>query len=207
MSDRGAGGTPSDNPFGDQPPDNPFGRPLPENPFGSPPPSDPFGRGAGREDPFAAAPAGDPVAPPPANEAWRQPSTAPRDPWAPSPQATGSRNAEGAIAALVLGIVGLFFCPLCSPFAWHYGRRAERLVDASGGVLSGRGEATAGKILGIVACGLWALGVIAIIALIAVGSTWDISTSSSDGSSSDGGSSEFHATPPPLIRPRPATPH
>ena len=50
----------------------------------------------------------------------------------------------------MLGIIGVVVCQLCAPFAWAMGRKAERLVDASGGTLGGRGEATAGKILGII---------------------------------------------------------
>jgi hypothetical protein len=92
-----------------------------------------------------------------------------------------AKNAEGAIAALVLGIVGVIFCPLCAPFAWFYGRRAEQLVDASGGVLAGRGEATAGKILGMVACGLMILGVILLIVLFGLG----MESSTSTGSGTD----------------------
>ena len=159
MSDRDDPPGPDDNPFGSQPPNNPFGAPPPDNPFGAPPSSDPFGRGARADDPFAPAPAGEPAAPPPPNEAWRQPTHDPFAAPAPPPTA-GRKNAEGAIAALVLGIVGVIFCPLCAPFAWFYGRRAEQLVDASGGILDGRGEATAGKILGIVMCALMVLGIL-----------------------------------------------
>ena len=60
-------------------------------------------------------------------------------------------NANGAVASLVLGVLSLVVCPLCGPIAWSLGHNAEREVDASGGTLSGRGIATAGKILGIVA--------------------------------------------------------
>ena len=50
----------------------------------------------------------------------------------------------------MLGILGLIACPICGPIAWSLGHRAEQEVDASGGTLSGRGIATAGKVLGIV---------------------------------------------------------
>ena len=167
-----------DNPFGPPPPDDPFGPPPTDDPFGAPPAKDPFGRprqpdpyGAPPQgDPYGAPPQGDPHGPPPSgepippspeHEAWRRPSTVPHDPF--DAPATSRPNADGAVPALVLGIVGIVFCPLCAPFAWYYGRRAEQLVDASGGVLGGRGEATAGKILGIVSCALMVIGVLLLI--------------------------------------------
>ena len=68
----------------------------------------------------------------------------------------------------MLGIVGLVVCPLCAPFAWVMGSKAEKAVDASGGHLSGRGEATAGKILGIVTCALYAIGIV-LLMLLSIG--------------------------------------
>ena len=162
--------------------DNPFGSEPPKDPFGSGAPTDPFGRGPAPDEPFANAPPY--VDPSPTSHAWQE-SAAPHDPFAPPPPPNqpNRANAEGAIPALILGIIGLVFCPLVAPFAWFLGRKAERLVDASNGTLTGRGEATAGKILGIVACVLMILGIILLIVLIAVGS-------SIDSSGSDGGSFE-----------------
>lgn len=79
------------------------------------------------------------------------------------------QNAPGAVAALVLGILGIVLCPLLGPFAWVYGRKGEQAVDASGGVLSGRGLATAGKILGIIGTLLIVLVLVALLALMAGG--------------------------------------
>lgn len=166
--------------------DNPFGSEPPKDPFGAGEPTDPFGREPARDDPFAGAPPYiDPSRTPPPAQSWPQ-AAATDDPFAAPPPANepGRRNAEGAIPALILGIVGLVFCPLVAPFAWFLGRKAERLVDASNGTLSGRGEATAGKILGIVACVLMIVGIVLLIVLIAVGS-------SIEGSGSDGGSFEI----------------
>jgi hypothetical protein len=159
---------PPDDPFGAPPPSDPSGAApsggpssiSPSDPFASPPPGGPSSDPS--RDPFGAPPSGPPAAPAP----WRGPAP-PADLSAPPAGA----NAEGAIPALVLGILGLVFCPLCAPFAWYVGRRAERLVDASGGVLSGRGEATAGKILGIVMTILLILGILLLIVLIVIGST------------------------------------
>jgi hypothetical protein len=149
-----------DNPFGPPPPDDPFGPPPATDPFGRPTRGDQYGA-APTGDPYGAPPTGDPIPAPPENEAWRAPSTVPHDPFAAP--ATSRANAQGAVPALVLGIVSVVFCPLCAPFAWYYGQRAEQLVDASGGVLGGRGEATAGKILGIVMSVLMLLGVALLI--------------------------------------------
>jgi ABC-type Fe3+ transport system permease subunit len=60
------------------------------------------------------------------------------------------QQASSAVAALVLGILGVVLCPLCGPVAWVLGRKAEQEVDASGGRIGGRGLGTAGKILGII---------------------------------------------------------
>ncbi|MDX6677631.1 MAG: hypothetical protein QOE31_1683 [Solirubrobacteraceae bacterium] len=151
-----------DNPFGSTPPDNPFGSTPSDNPFGSPPPSDPFGGSA--PPPSAPPPPADP-----GQDAWRA-APAPGDPFAAPPDAARPR-ADGAIPALILGIIGIAFCPLCAPFAWVLGRQAEQKVDASGGMLSGRGEATAGKVLGIVSCALSVLAILLFIALVVVGSS------------------------------------
>jgi len=79
------------------------------------------------------------------------------------------RNADGAVAALVLGILGIVACPLCAPFAWSMGAKAERAVDSSGGTFDGRGMATAGKILGIVGTVLLGLAVLFLLALLVLG--------------------------------------
>jgi hypothetical protein len=78
-----------------------------------------------------------------------------------------------ATTSMVLGIVavaGMFVCGipvLMAPFAWYLGAKAEREIDASAGTLSGRSEATAGKVLGIVGTVLLIL-VIALIVLLVV---------------------------------------
>jgi hypothetical protein len=79
-----------------------------------------------------------------------------------------------ASTAMVLGIVGLvggFLCwlpLLMSPFAWVAGSRALRDIEASQGRQSGQGEALAGKVLGIIGTVLLALGVAALLLLIAL---------------------------------------
>lgn len=73
------------------------------------------------------------------------------------------QTASGAVASLVLGVLGIVLCPLCAPIAWSLGRTAEREVDASGGSLDGRGLATAGKITGIIGTVLLVLYVLAFV--------------------------------------------
>lgn len=62
----------------------------------------------------------------------------------------GPPNASTAVAALVLGILGIILCPLLGPVAWVLGRKGEREVDSSGGAVGGRSLATAGKVLGMI---------------------------------------------------------
>lgn len=74
-------------------------------------------------------------------------------------------NAEGAVASLVLGIVGLVFCGFFTGIpAMVIGRRVMRDVDRSGGTLGGRGLGQAGFWTGLVATAYTA-----VIALIVIG--------------------------------------
>src|SRR4051812_45761099 len=79
--------------------------------------------------------------------------------WAQTPDGrwvqTGPTSSGKATAALVLGILGLVFCPLiCSVLALVYGYQGRREIDASGGRLGRRGNATAGLVVGWVRVGL-----------------------------------------------------
>jgi hypothetical protein len=74
-----------------------------------------------------------------------------------------------ATTAMILGIVSLVCCQLTGPFAWVIGGRAVREIDASGGRLGGRGQAMAGKVLGIIGTVLLVLAVLCIVVLVAVG--------------------------------------
>ncbi len=61
-------------------------------------------------------------------------------------------NSKKAIWSLVLGIAGLVCCSFFTAIpAIFLGRSAIKEIDASGGRLSGRGMATAGFVLGIIA--------------------------------------------------------
>lgn len=72
-------------------------------------------------------------------------------------------TAPRATASLVLGIVGIVLCPICAPIAWAIGHSAEGEIDASRGMLGGRGLATAGKITGIIGTVLLILYVVAFV--------------------------------------------
>ena len=103
-----------------------------------------------------AAPAG--AGPSPA-----APGPAPAGPWAQPPQPSNGK----ATASLVLGVLGLLFCPLiCSVAAHVLGYNARREIDASNGTQGGRGLATAGIVTGWV--GL-VFGILIVVALIGLG--------------------------------------
>ena len=61
---------------------------------------------------------------------------------------------------LVLGILGIVVCQVVGPFAWTMGNRVMAEIDAAGGRLGGRTEATVGRVLGIVATALLGLAVV-----------------------------------------------
>jgi hypothetical protein len=120
---------------------------------------------------------------------WQQPGGWQQEPQQQPPQATApggwTQTADGrwvqtgptssgkATAALVLGIIGLVFCPLiCSVLALVFGYQARNEIDGSGGRISGRGSATAGIVLGwvgVVICALFLI--LVVIGLLAGDST------------------------------------
>lgn len=70
---------------------------------------------------------------------------------------------------LVLGILSLAVCSILGPFAWSMGNKAIREIDAdSTTTYSNRGQIVAGRICGMIATIMLAIGVvIAVIAIIA----------------------------------------
>ncbi len=117
-------------------------------------------------------------------QAWQAQAPVKHGGWQQAPdgswvQVAGSRSSGKSTAALVMGILGLVFCPLiCSVLALVFGYQARREIDASGGRMGGRGNATAGIVLG------W-IGIAIMIALVvllgigfAVGGEAEISTPS-----------------------------
>ncbi len=78
-----------------------------------------------------------------------------------------------ATLAMVLGIVGLtsvmcYITAVVAPFAWWVGAKAVREIDAEPTRYSGRGEAMAGKIMGIIGTVLLVLGLLLIAGFVAL---------------------------------------
>ena len=123
-------------------------------------------------------------------QGWRpeeQPQQQPTGPggWHQTPDGqwvqAGPGSSGKATAALVLGILGLVFCPLiCSVLALVFGYQGRREIDASGGQMSGRGSATAGIVLGWIGVVICALFLILIVIGLLAGD-------SSSGGGSPGG--------------------
>lgn len=87
---------------------------------------------------------------------------------------------------MILGIVGLagilVACGVTlpvAPFAWYFGAKAVKEIDAEPGRYSGRSEANAGKITGIIGTVLLILGVLFFVGIIALGLLGAASTTTS----------------------------
>jgi hypothetical protein len=84
---------------------------------------------------------------------WQAPPGSRYAGWVPPPRTPGQ-----AVAALILGIVGLVLCPIVgSILALVFGYMGKREIDASGGRLGGRGIALSGIVLGWVGLAVWGL--------------------------------------------------
>ena len=86
-----------------------------------------------------------------------------------------------ATTAMILGIVGLTGVLCCltalvAPFAWWLGAKAVKEIDANPAMYSGRSEANAGKIMGIIGTILMIVGIVGLIALFAIGFASDSSS-------------------------------
>ena len=97
-----------------------------------------------------------PLPPPPAPGQWP----------APPP------NSGKAIAALVLGVLGIVSCQLLGIAAIVLGQQAGQEIATSGGRLGGEGFAKAGVIMGWVAVGLLVLGVVGFVFFFAIAATF-----------------------------------
>ena len=99
-----------------------------------------------------------------AQPAWGQPAA---PPGYPPPYAPAAPNADGAVMALVFGIlalavpyVGIVFGIMALVFA----KKADRAIAASGGQLQGRGMVMGGRIVAVIGLIVWG------VALLIVGS-------------------------------------
>jgi hypothetical protein len=70
--------------------------------------------------------------------------------------------------AMVLGILGLAVCGILAPFAWSIGSKTVREIDANPAAYSGRGEANAGKIMGIVGSVILIGSIVAMVGFFAL---------------------------------------
>jgi Domain of unknown function (DUF4190) len=161
--------------------------PPPPPPGYAPPTPPPFGEAqsgvtpgdplVGRATPPPAPPA--PAAPPPPSGpdlGWPAPAGRPDPPPPPAPPPFPDRpplrTPPGATASLVLGILGLFVCPvICSVAAIALGTNAKRQID-NNPRYSGRGTAQSGVVLGWI--GVAVFGIFVIVGLIrfASGDGW-----------------------------------
>lgn len=157
-------------PSAQQPPES--GQPAPYAPYGQPQPSE-------------QAPYGQPTYPPQAPVPYGAPTYGgPVSP--PHPSAT---------TAMVLGICalgGMFVCGLpivLAPFAWMIGGRAVKDIDANPGRYSGREQAQAGRIMGMIGSGLLVLATLALVAVVTLAvvadDTYDSSFPADPDSSTD----------------------
>jgi hypothetical protein len=114
----------------------------------------------------------------PTPQQQQQPAGGPGGGWHQTPDGrwvqSGPTSSGKATAALILGILGLVFCPIIpSVLALVFGHQGRNEIDGSGGRMSGRGLATAGIVLGWIGIVIWglliALGVIG--AIVGDGST------------------------------------
>ncbi len=108
---------------------------------------------------------------------------APQQPWA----GAVLPKHPNAMTAMILGIVGLASLVFCgglllvlSPFAWAIGSKSLREIDANPTRYSGRNEASAGRICGIIGTILLVISVFFLalfIGLIAIGTATSTVTS------------------------------
>jgi hypothetical protein len=143
----------------------------PENPYGTPQ-QPPYGQQPPQQPPYGQQP---PQQPPPYGYGQPYRPAAPKHP--------------SATTAMVLGIIGLAGIMTCggvtlvlSPFAWAIGGKAVKEIDAAPpGTVSGRDEANAGKIMGIIGTILLIVGIVAVIAVLGLVVAFDSSSSTTYG--------------------------
>lgn len=125
--------------------------------------------------PFDAAAGGAAPPPPPpgasAAPGWGAGATGPfgGPPTGPLGYAPRQTHPQ-ATTAMVLGILSLVVCGVLAIPAIVIGNRVQREIRASGGRLDGESSARAGVICGWVSVALTAIGVVAFVALVMIGS-------------------------------------
>ena len=90
------------------------------------------------------------------------------------PTGAPAASSGKATASLVCGILGIVLCGIFTAIpAVILGGQAIREIDASGGAISGRGQASAGRILGFISIALTVIAVIAWILILVFAGTSD----------------------------------
>ena len=85
-----------------------------------------------------------------------------QQPYQPQPYGRGIPRAQPhpqGTVVLVLGILG-FFITICAPFAWYFGSKALKEIQASGVRYSNEDQIRVGRILGMI------ISILAIIGLV-----------------------------------------
>jgi len=119
-------------------------------------PGDPSGQQPQPEQPGPSQPAGQ-------GQPWGAAPPPPQQPYQAAPGQWSVRPKHPqATLVLVLGILGLVVCQVLGPFAWVMGNKAVAEIDANPGAYEGRGEAQAGRILGIISTVILVLSIVAI---------------------------------------------
>ncbi|PUA82589.1 DUF4190 domain-containing protein [Nocardioides currus] len=157
----------------DQPPyGEPSSAPYGQTPYGQAPYGQaPYGQAPYGQAPYGQAPYG--------QVPYGQPAYG-----APGYGGPMAASHPSATTAMVLGIGalgGMFVCGLpivLAPFAWMIGGRAVKEIDANPGRYTGRDQAQAGRIMGMIGTALLALIVVGIIVFI--GLAVAVSDTSSD---------------------------
>jgi hypothetical protein len=90
------------------------------------------------------------------------------DPFPYAPELPRHPNAGTAMALGIIGLLGsiIGIGLLVSPFAWFFGGRAVREIDRYPGRWSGRDQAQAGRIMGIIGTVLLVLGIVLVVAVV-----------------------------------------
>jgi Domain of unknown function (DUF4190) len=148
----------------DSPQGSPYGAygAVADSPYNSPPPYSsmpPYGS----EQPYGSSYGDSPYAVNPYS-----PSFGSATPYQPDYGTSSSYGAPAvqhpqAIVAMVLGILGLAVCPLIGIAGLVLGNKARKEIDASAGMLAGRGMATAGFVLGIISIAFTLLVILVIV--------------------------------------------
>ena len=189
-SGAGSYGPGASNPYGETP--NPYGQAEPSS-YGQ---SEQPGWGQPQQPAYGQDPYSQPDQSGYGQPGYGQPGYGQPAYGAPTYGGPGLPSHPSSTTALVLGLVALGGIMLCggitlplSPFAWWLGGKAVKEIDANPGAYSGRDQAQAGRIMGIVGTVLLVLGILAMILFF--GAIWAAFDTSSDYSSSYEYDSDF----------------